>query len=65
MNGRTSPIRSVNAQFFGAAAERESRAEPTETATANASIATPATAAPCSFLTRTPPLQYARESAQH
>ena len=46
MNGSTSPIRSVNAQFLGAAAERVSRAEPTETATVNASIATAATAAP-------------------
>src|SRR3954454_6550983 len=57
VNGSTSPILSVNAQFLGAAAERESRAEPTETATVNASIATPATAAPLIFLTTTPPLE--------
>src|SRR5262245_59396859 len=59
VNGSTSPIRREKAQFLGAAAERASRAEPTETATVNASIATAATAAPCSFLTRIPPLQNA------
>src|SRR3954454_1742975 len=65
VNGRTSPILSVNAQFLDGAAERVSRAEPTETATVNASIATPTTAAPLIFLTTTPPLQYARTVAQH
>ena len=65
MNGSTSPIRSVNAQFLGAAAERVSRAEPTETATVNASIATTATAAPLIFLTRSLLCSRRPECAQH
>ena len=66
VNGRTSPIRSVNAQFLGAAAERESRAEPTETATVNASIATPATAAPLHLPHDNPSFAVdARNVAQH
>src|SRR5262245_46306024 len=61
VNGSTSPIRSAKAQFVGAAAGRVARADPTDTATVSASNVTPATAAPCSFHTRTPPLQNARE----